>query len=117
MIKVLQTIENYWIILSICILLIITTLSLWPIDDLPLVPGTDKTHHLIGYAILVFPTALRKPNRWMLLVVFFIFYSGLIELIQPYFNHYGEWLDMLANITGIVCGIILASVMNIFNKR
>lgn len=117
MIKALQPIEKYWFILTVCILLSITTLSLWALDYLPLVPGSDKTHHLVAYAALVFPAALRKPNRWMGLVVFFIFYSGLIELLQPYVNRYGEWLDMLANTAGVVCGIALATVIKIFSKR
>ena len=117
MIRTLQCIEKYWLILSLCILLIITTLSLWPLDNLPLVPGSDKTHHLIAYAALVLPVALRKPNRWMLLVVFFIFYSGLIELVQPYMNRYGEWLDLLANTAGVVCGVALAAVIKIVSKR
>lgn len=109
--KALQSIEKYWFILSTCILLIITTLSLLPLDKLPSAPGSDKTHHLIAYAALVFPTALRKPNRWMWLVVFFVFYSGLIELIQPYVNRYGEWLDLLANTAGVACGVALATVI------
>ena len=78
MIKALQCIERYWFTLSIFILLMITTLSLWPLDYLPLVPGSDKTNHLLAYAALVFPTALRKPNRWMLLVVFFVFSSKFV---------------------------------------
>ncbi len=117
MIKTLQSIEKYWFLLSLCILLTITTASLWPIANLPSVPGSDKTHHLIAYATLVFPVALRKPNRWMLIVVFFIFYSGLIELVQPYVNRYGEWLDMLANTAGVVCGVALAAGIKAFSKR
>ena len=117
MIKALQGIEKYWFILSTCILLTITTLSLWPLDYLPSVPGSDKSHHLVAYAALVFPTALRKPNRWMWLVVFFIFYSGLIELLQPYVNRYGEWLDLLANTAGVVFGVTLAVVVNTLSKR
>ena len=117
MIKALEAIERYWFILSLCILLIITTLSLWPLDHFPLVPGSDKTHHLIAYAALVFPTALRKPNRWMLFVAFFIFYSGLIELLQPYVNRYEEWLDMLANTAGVFCGVTLAIIIRNARKR
>ena len=117
MTKALQCIEKYWFSLSLCILLIITTLSLWPLDHLPSVPGSDKTHHLIAYAALVFPTALHKPNRWILFVVFFIFYSGLIELVQPYVNRYGEWLDLLANTAGVACGVALAAIINTFSKR
>ena len=117
MIYALQSIEKYWFALSLCILLAITALSLWPLTSLPSVPGSDKTHHLIAYAAVVFPVALRKPNRWMLFVVFFIGYSGLIELIQPYVNRHGEWLDMLANTAGVVCGVALATAINAVRNR
>ncbi|MCP4187737.1 MAG: VanZ family protein [Gammaproteobacteria bacterium] len=116
MINVLQYVEKYWVLISAAILLAITTISLWPLDNLPSVPGSDKTHHLIAYAALVFPTALRKPRRWVWLIAFFVIYSGLIELVQPYVNRYGEWLDMLANTAGIACGLVAASVINMLNK-
>ena len=117
MINVLPTIEKHWALLTVCLLLIITRLSLSPLDSLPSAPGSDKIHHLIAYAALVFPVALRQPNRWLWLVVFFIGYSGLIELIQPYVNRYGEWLDMLANTAGVLCGVALAAVINAVHKR
>ena len=112
MIRLLNIIKTNWIILTLFILLVITILSLWPLDELPSVPGTDKTHHLIAYAILMLPTALRKPDRWILFGLFFIAYSGAIELFQPYVNRYGEWLDMLANTAGVVCGLITAEIVN-----
>ena len=34
---------------------------------------------------------------------------GAIELIQPYVNRYGEWLDLGANGLGLVVGILIAS--------
>ena len=108
--RLFQIIETYWLVLSLGLLLLIATLSLWPLDILPLsVPGSDKLHHFIAYLALVFPAALRQPRRWILVVIFFILCSGLIELVQPYVNRYGEWLDMLANITGVVCGVLLAT--------
>ena len=87
-------------------------LSLWPLEELPPVPGTDKTHHLIAYAVLMLPTALRKPKKWKLFTLLFIAYSGAIELLQPYVNRHGEWLDVLANISGLFCGWILAELIN-----
>ena len=116
MINVLPTIEKHWALLTGCLFLAITGLSLSPLDSLPSAPGSDKIHHLIAYAALVFPVALRQPNRWLWFVVFFIGYSGLIELIQPYVNRYGEWLDMLANTAGVVCGIALATAIRTFRK-
>ena len=117
MIYALQSIEKYWFALSLCILLAITALSLWPLTSLPSVPGSDKTHHLMAYAALVFPVALRHPRRWMLFAAFFIAYSGLIELVQPHANRYGEWSDLLANMAGVVCGIALATAISIVRKR
>jgi VanZ family protein len=114
MIRLLTLIKTNWIIFTLFILLVITILSLWPLDELPSIPGTDKTHHLIAYAILMLPTALRKPDRWILFGLLFIAYSGAIELLQPYANRYGEWLDMLANTAGVVCGLIIAEIVNFF---
>jgi len=93
------------------IFIAITLLSLWPFEDLPAAPGNDKIHHIVSYAALAFPVALGKPRLWLLIVVFFIAYSGLIELIQPLVNRYGEWLDMMANTIGLACGIFLAEMV------
>ncbi len=67
-----------------------TVLSLWPLENLPPVPGSDKVQHLIAYAALMFPIALRKPKYWPLIGLLFIAWSGPIELLQPYVNRYGE---------------------------
>lgn len=105
---VLKLINAYWIAISMFILAAITLLSLYPLANLPQVPGSDKTHHFIAYGALMFPVALRKPKYWLLIGLFFIVWSGAIELIQPYVNRFGEWLDLAANAAGIVCGIIVA---------
>jgi len=79
-------------------------LSLTPLDELPPVPGGDKTHHLIAYSALAFPTALAKP-RWIVpLALPYIALGGVIEWIQPYVNRYGEVLDFLANTAGVIIG-------------
>ncbi len=110
--KLLTFIKNNWAVLTLFILAGITALSLFPLGKLPSVPGTDKTHHFIAYAVLMFPTALRKPRKWILFGLLFIAYSGVIELLQPYVNRYGEWLDLAANATGVVCGLIIAELIN-----
>jgi len=107
-------IKKYWIVLTLITLTAITALSLWPLETLPAVPGSDKTHHLIAYAVLMFPAALRKPTHWKLVGLFFIAYSGMIELIQPYVNRYGEWLDMAANTAGVLCGLLIVELIIYF---
>ena len=111
---ILALIKKYWLSCTLFTLTAITVLSLHPLETLPPVPGTDKTHHFIAYATLMLPTALRKPKHWVLIVLLFIVFSGAIELIQPYVNRYGEWKDMLANIAGLACGLIIAEIVKQF---
>lgn len=110
----LTQLSRFWLAATLLVLLAITLLSLWPAGSLPSVPGTDKTHHFIAYAGLMFPVALRQPKSWILIGVFFMGWSGAIELIQPYVNRYGEWLDMLANSGGLLCGVLLARMAKFF---
>ena len=105
-------IRNQWLNLSAFLLVLITALSLYPLDNIPEAPGSDKTHHFIVYAALAFPTALRKPKRWPIMILYFALYSGLIELIQPHANRHGEWMDFLANGCGLLIGVALAYSTN-----
>jgi VanZ family protein len=106
--SLLLFIRTYWLACTTLVFIIITVLSLWPADSLPSAPGGDKLHHLIAYAALIFPVALRKPRFWKLIAVLFVAYSGVIELVQPFVNRYGDWWDMAANGAGLVCGVLVA---------
>lgn len=108
MILILALIRKYWIFITLLTLTTITVLSLYPLAKLPSIPGEDKTHHFIAYATLMFPTALRKPKQIILITLFFIGCSGVIEIIQPYVNRYGELPDFVANVAGLGCGFLLA---------
>lgn len=102
----LRLVQQYWLLLSSLNLIILTTLSLWPLDALPGVPGTDKSHHLIAYAALIFPVALRAHRYLWPLAFAALCWSGMIELIQPLVNRYGDWLDMAANLAGLGLGVL-----------
>ncbi|WP_394176658.1 VanZ family protein [Thalassotalea litorea] len=114
MTQLLTLIRTYWVALTLLLLAMICFLSLYPLDALPPVPGTDKTHHFLAYFALVTPMALRKPARWPVFVLLFIGIGGCIELIQPFLNRYGEWLDLTANVSGVVCGFVFAQIVNRF---
>ena len=105
----LNLVQIHWLLFTILIALAITALSLYPLDNLPSVPGTDKTHHFIAYGALAFPVALAKPEKWLLFIVGFFVYSGVIELVQRYVYRCGEWLDLGANGLGLIVGILIAS--------
>ena len=101
-------IRCYWWQLTLFIMLLIAGASLSPAAQLPSVPGTDKTHHFIAYGILMFPVALAKPKHFYFITLGLMSFGGAIELIQPYVNRYGEWLDFYANTAGLLCGYLLA---------
>ena len=105
---VFALISRWWLPLTLIVWLAITVLSLTPLPELPLIPGSDKAHHLIAYGLLAFPVALRQPRYWLYISLSFIAWSGAIELIQPYVNRYGEWMDLAANTVGVFLGLSLA---------
>jgi VanZ family protein len=104
--KMFHIIQRGWKIITLLTFVTITLLSLWPVETLPAIPGSDKTHHFIAYTALMFPVALRQPRYWLILGIFFVGWSGMIELVQPYVNRYAEWQDMLANTGGIIIGLL-----------
>jgi cellulose synthase/poly-beta-1,6-N-acetylglucosamine synthase-like glycosyltransferase len=104
--------KTYWHVITALLMVVIAITSLWPADMLPKVPGTDKTHHFIAYTALMLPTALYKTKHRLIIAFGFFVFSGIIELIQPLVNRYGEWLDLLANGAGLFCGFILAWLLN-----
>lgn len=117
MMRLLNLIKTYWLACTVLTLAAVTLLSLLPLPALPPVPGKDKTLHLIAYAALMFPAGLRRPKHIPAIFLVFVLYSGMIELIQPYVNRYGEWLDLAANTLGLACGLLLAEVLCRLNGR
>lgn len=105
-------IKRYWISITTLLLILITILSLHPLKTLPEAPGSDKAHHIAAYFVLAFPVAFRKYKRWQLLIICFALYSGLIELIQPYVNRYGDLVDFFANCCGLAGGIAASVIVN-----
>lgn len=114
---IINVICRFYVFLTLLTLTLITTLSLWPVAQLPEVPGTDKTHHFIAYGLLMLPVALKRPKYWLVITIIFAIFSGMIELVQPYVNRYGEWLDLVANVAGLICGMVCAGLMKYFASK
>ena len=116
--KTLLFIYENWKIYTYLIFIIITLLSLYPLQEQPNIPGSDKIHHLIAYSALSISVGLRRPSNYILIIIFFSFYSGLIEIIQPYVNRFREIEDFLFNNLGIFIGLTLGIFINkIINKN
>ena len=86
---------------------ILTVAMLWPLDAPPPAPhGSDKLIHLLAFAALSFP--LSRTGRFGLLPVFVgaSAFGGVIELIQSIFNRSTDINDWIADILGVVIGIL-----------
>lgn len=115
--NLISTVKQHDTVCTAALLIVIICLSLLPLPELPEMPNSDKTGHLIAYAALMFPTALRRPQKWLLIGLCFIVFSGVIELIQPFVNRYTEWQDLLANTTGLLLGAVIGRLADWISCR
>lgn len=101
--------NRFWPLVTLALLAAITALSLSPLPELPPGAQNDKLNHFIAYAALALPVALARPRFWLAIIASLALWSGLIELIQPQVNRYGEWADFAANAMGLGLGVVLAA--------
>ena len=98
--------DRWWPTITLTVLVAVTALSLSPLPELPLpdAASSDKLHHLVAYALLALPVATAGPKGWVRIMIFLLAWSGMIELVQPFVNRYGEWADLAANAMGLLLG-------------
>lgn len=110
----IKLVVRHWWLISGFSLLTITLVSLLPFDQLPQVSGSDKMHHLLSYAFVAIPIALRKGSNWWVFLLLVVLWGGAIEWLQPLFNRHQEWLDALANAMGVIIGAFVGLVGRYF---
>ena len=104
--------------LTLIVTTVLTVAMLWPIHQPPPGPDeSDKVVHLIAFAALAFPLA--RTGRIGLVPVFIgaSTFGGLIELIQPTFGRSADMQDWIADIAGVVLGIVLALLYRRLRKH
>lgn len=104
--------------LTIGLALCIGALTLIPLSAPSAVPGTDKAHHVLAFAILTMPCAALYPKGLFRVVFAAAVYGGLIEVIQPYVGRHGETADVLADLLGVAIGAVFGLFLHrIFKWR
>lgn len=97
---------------TVLIAVMIAAATLMPARMQGGVPGSDKLHHLVAFAALIFPLACVRP-RWIVrLSLVLAVYGGLIEVIQPYVGRGRELADWVADLAGIAIGAAAALGVN-----
>ena len=111
MIFSLHAVNKHWLAFTLVLLTIITWLSLRT-PGAPggvATPGIDKVQHLIAYAALVAPLMLARPKNWVYCALALFAFSGIIELLQPWFSRTTDLIDMLANGMGLLLGMAVVN--------
>lgn len=102
----------HWRILAVICIASVWALSLWPSLGQPIrFQHADKVSHFIAYAAIAFLLSRGWPGMAAIVVwIIALFCGGAAEIGQALFTttRHPEWLDMLANASGALAGIIVA---------
>lgn len=104
LIEALAVPVRYWRGLSILSLLVLTALSLLPLQAASSVAGSDKLLHLAAWGLAVVPAALALGGRVLPVIGLFLMWSIAIEFVQPLAGRFFDVADMLANAVGLSLG-------------
>ena len=101
-----------WWSLGICLLALITALSLLPLRGPQIdLPSSDKLNHAFAYIVLMLYFGQLVGNdlrRRLWVVVALIGYGALIECLQSVMPpRSAEWADLAADLVGIAIGWLL----------
>lgn len=98
----INNLKKYWFFLSFFFILLIGVNSLWPRLELQQdFTLHDKFFHFLAYLSLSSPVSIARPKNHKFILLFFIFYGGLIEVIQPFVNRSMDIFDFFANCMGV----------------
>ena len=87
---------------------VIAVATLTPLPTAIDAPGSDKLHHFLAFAALSYPASAHIWRFSWPIVLASTAFGGAIEIIQPYVNRSGEFLDFAADCVGVLIGVALA---------
>ncbi|CAN5479932.1 hypothetical protein BH09PSE5_BH09PSE5_04090 [soil metagenome] len=110
-----------WRIALVALLVAITWLALVPAPPEQLSTGWDKANHALAFAALAFTGRLAFPGSWRRAIAAAfaaMTFGGLIEIAQLFLpGHSSEWADMLADLIGVVIGLLAAAAVRSIARR
>ena len=82
-------------------------------------PGGDKVSHFLTYFILgvLFNLSYKKNSFFKVMIGFLIFFSIIMELLHMIIpNRFYENFDLLMNFLGLVIGIYIININQLFSR-
>ena len=105
----------FWLTLSL-----VALISMLAMPSKQIFQWQDKLSHLVVYMVLFWLLLLAYGKQWRLmsLGVLLAFFGGLIEVAQSFTGYrQAEWLDLLANILGILVAALFYKALKFYKKR
>jgi len=105
----------FW--LTLCLVAVVSMLS---VPGQQMFQGQDKLIHLLVYMVLFGLLLLAYGKKWRLmsLGILLACFSALIEVAQSFTGYrQAEWLDLLANILGILVAALFYKGLKFYKKR
>lgn len=81
------------------------------------VPGSDKLHHALGFAVLTIPTAIARPFWAPIVFLGACAYGGVLELLQPTFGRAAELNDLWADAAGAAAGSVIGACIAVMVRN
>ena len=98
--------------------IIIASVALIPHVYIPHLPINDKIQHIITFAAFTILITFKRKWQFTCLCLFILALSGMMEIIQPYFNRSMELADFVANCIGVLIVFIPVFLFKcIFEKK
>ncbi|MEL0637277.1 hypothetical protein V6259_10935 [Marinomonas sp. TI.3.20] len=97
--------------------LLISIVTLTPMEQLPAVAGSDKLHHVLGFSGWSLLCVFGPRKRFFIMALFIFLWGGAIELIQPSVNRHGEWADFVADGIGVLLVTLAALIYSRFSQK
>ena len=100
---------SVWVWVFFACALLVLVLTLVPAPPPVLTTGWDKSNHLLAFAVMAWLGCKAFPQRLAVMLLGLLAYGALIEIMQSFTpNRSAEWLDMFADLLGILLGLVLS---------
>ncbi|HDY7886621.1 VanZ family protein [Vibrio vulnificus] len=111
--------KRYLLLIYASLIAFLSLRSSSELQDWGDIPNLDKLQHFMAYSCFSLLAAVSVRHWWQRGVAAFaiLLFSGGIELAQAYVGRESSWFDLLANLSGIILGLLTYKLYCVYRSR